>query len=240
VEPIISEELWTTCNNILDGRKDNRPGPKPVQLFAGLLYCGCGENNKMYVFSRSPKYVCPKCRNKIAISDIDQIIQDELADFFVSKDRVREHLAEASESLKAKRENLASHERQIAKIQTEMRKTYQLFQADQLSPEGFGKIYRPLEEQERALTLELPKLQGELDALEMHQLSADEVVSEASNLHRMWPKLNHDERRNIIESIIEKIILNGEEIAVTYCCMPSSEELTKRQRHLSDSSPRSA
>jgi site-specific DNA recombinase len=236
VEAIVSEELWNTCNNILDGRKDNRPGPKPVQLFAGLLFCGCSEHQKMYVFSRSPKYVCPKCRNKITISDIEQIIQDELAEFFVSKDRVREHLAEASENLRAKREQLANHERQIGKVQAEMRKTYQLFQADQLSPEGFGKLYRPLEEQERALTVELPKLQGELDALEMHHLSADEVVSEASNLHRMWPKLNHDERRNIIESIIEKIVLSGEEISVTYYNVPSSEELTKRQRHLSGSS----
>jgi site-specific DNA recombinase len=235
VEPIISEELWNTCNGILDGRKDNRPGPKPVQLFAGLLFCGCSEKQKMYVFSRSPKYVCPKCRNKISISDIEQIVQDELADFFLSKDRVREHLADASENLKAKREHLANHQRQIAKVAAEMRKTYELFQADQLSPEGFGKLYRPLEERERALTSEFPKLQGELDALEMHQLSADEVVSEASNLHRMWPKLNQDERRQIVESIIEKVTLNGEDIEVTYCYMPSSEKLTKRQRHLWDS-----
>jgi len=70
-----------------------------------------------------------------------------------------------------------------------MRKTYQLYQGDQISPEGFGKLYRPLEDQERSLAAELPKLQGEVDALETQQLSADELVSEASNLHRLWPKL---------------------------------------------------
>jgi site-specific DNA recombinase len=72
VEPIVSEALWKECNDAMDARKANRPlGPKPVHLFAGLLYCGCGQ--RMYVFSRSPKYVCPKCRNKITVEDIDGV-----------------------------------------------------------------------------------------------------------------------------------------------------------------------
>src|SRR5215475_12399246 len=50
--------------------------------------------------------------------------------------------------------------------------------ADQVSPEGFGKLYKPMEDQERGLATELPRLQGEADALEMQQLSANEVVSE--------------------------------------------------------------
>src|ERR1017187_7894881 len=43
VEPIVSEALWKECNDALDARKAQRPlGPKPVHLFAGILYCGCG------------------------------------------------------------------------------------------------------------------------------------------------------------------------------------------------------
>ena len=113
-----------------------------------------------------------------------------------------------------------------------MRKVYQLFQSDQVSPEGFGKLYRPLEEQERSLATELPKLQGELDALEMTQLAADEVVTEANNLHKRWPTFTPEEKRRIIESITEKIVVKGDEIDITFCYLPSSEELTKRQRNL--------
>jgi hypothetical protein len=71
-----------------------------------------------------------------------------------------------------------------------MRKVYQLYQADQIAIDGFGKIYRPLEDRERSLAAELPKLQRELDALEMRQLSSDEVVTEAVavNLYRSWPE----------------------------------------------------
>src|SRR6202142_1854420 len=50
VEPIVSAALWKECNDAMDARKAQRPlGPKPVHLFAGVLYCGCGQ--KKYVFS---------------------------------------------------------------------------------------------------------------------------------------------------------------------------------------------
>jgi len=58
LEPIVSENLWHQCNQILEEqrKKNARPGRKPVQLFAGLAVCACG--HKMYVRSNSPKYVC--------------------------------------------------------------------------------------------------------------------------------------------------------------------------------------
>jgi site-specific DNA recombinase len=239
VEPIVSEELWKQCNDALQARKDGKaPGRKPVQLFAGLLFCGCGA--KMYVFARSPKYVCPKCRNKIPIVDIEAIFKEELEDFFISRNRVQAHLSRANVHLADKKQHLAGHTRQIEKVKSEMRKVYDLYQSDQISPEGFGKLYKPLEEQERALAAELPKLQGEIDALEMHQLSADEIVSEATNLHRLWPKFTPADKRRIVESITEKIVVAGDQIDITFSYAPSSEELTKRQRNLWDSSPRRA
>jgi site-specific DNA recombinase len=227
----VTDELWQQCNHLLDARKNGRPvGRKVVQLFAGLLFCGCGA--KMYVFARSPKYVCPKCRNKIPITDIEGIFKDELQDFFVSREKVAAHLSRGNEFLADKKSHLAAHTRQMDKVRTEMRKVYELYQGDQITPDGFGKLYKPLEEQERGLAAELPRLQGEVDAMEMRQLSADEVVSEATNLHRLWPKFTPEEKRNIVESITEKIVVAGDQIDITLCYVPSSEELTKRQRNL--------
>ena len=235
VEAIVSEELWDECHRLHSERARRTPvGPKPVHLFAGLLYCGCGQ--KMYVFSRSPKYICPKCRNKIPIEDIEAIFRDELQNFFVSKEKIQAHLRSANEHLADLKARLTAHTKNLEKVRTEMRKVYQLYQSDQVSPEGFGKLYRPLEDQERSLSSELPKLQGEVDALEVHQLAADEVVLEAGNLYNRWPTFNNDEKRRIVESITERIMVKGDEIDITLCYMPSCEELTKRQRNLSDSS----
>src|ERR1017187_9103367 len=224
--------LWNQCNTLHKERKAKKQplGPKPVHLFAGLLHCGCGQ--KMYVFSRPPKYVCPKCRNKIPMEDIEAIFRDELQNFFVSKEKVKAHLASANEHLSDMKVCLAAPTKQLEKGRTEMRKVYQLYQTDQISPEGFGKLYRPLEDQERALAAELPKLQGQVDAIEIHQLAADDVVAEASNLHTRWPTFTQEEKRRIIESITEKIVVKGDEIDINLCYMPSSEELTNRQRNL--------
>jgi site-specific DNA recombinase len=236
VEAIVSEELWKECNDAMDARKAQKPlGRKPVHLFAGLLHCGCGQ--KMYVFSRSPKYVCPKCRNKITIEDIEGFFHDVLHEFFVSQDKINEHLNSANQNLTDRKNRLEAHNRQLEKVRTEMRKTYQIYQADQITPEGFGTIYKPLEAQEKALTAELRKLQAEVDAIEMHQISAEEVLSEATILHKKWPGFSQEEKRRIIESIVEKVTLLDDTIDITWYNLPSSEELTKRQRNLSGSSP---
>jgi uncharacterized protein (DUF3084 family) len=139
-----------------------------------------------------------------------------LHDFFVSQEKIKAHLESANRNLADKKNRLESHNQQIEKIRTEMRKTYQLYQADQITPEGFGKIYKPLEEQERALTAELPKLQAEADAIEMRQISAEEVFAEATGLYQKWPKFTQEEKRRIIESIVEKITLTGDTIDITF------------------------
>ncbi|MBU6401584.1 MAG: recombinase family protein [Verrucomicrobia bacterium] len=238
VEPIIPEALWNECNEALAKRKERKLGPKPVHLFAGILRCGCGQ--RMYVYSRSPKYICPNCRSKIPMETIEEVFREELQDFFVSKEKLDAHLAQANEHVAGKKAQLEAHTRRLDKVRSEMRKVYDLYQADEISPDGFGKLYRPLEDQERALANELPKLQGEVDALEMRHLSASEVVAEATDLYRSWPRLAAEQKRGIIESIVDKIVLTGDEIDITFAYMPTSEEFTKRQRNLSGSLPRSA
>jgi site-specific DNA recombinase len=235
VEAIVTEELWNQCNEMLQARKTKpAPGPKPVHLFAGLLFCGCGQ--RMYVFSRSPKYICPKCRNKISMEDMEAVFREELHEYFVSEDKLASHFAAADEHLAEKRQRVEAHTRQLEKTRAEMRKVYQLYQADQVSPDGFGKLYRPLEDQERALAAELPKLQGELDALEVHRVSAAEVKAEGETLYRLWPDMDAQQKRSVIESIAEKIVVSAEGHCVTFCETPSSEKLTTRQRNLSGSS----
>jgi site-specific DNA recombinase len=237
VEAVVSEELWDRCNRLLEKRKDTRPpGPKPVHLFAGLLHCGCG--HKMYVFSRTPKYVCLKCRNKIPIEDIESIFRSQLEEFFISKEKVEKHLSSANLTLTEKKERLAAHITQLEKVRGEMKKVYHLYQTDAVTPAIFGKLYRPLEEQEQSLALELPRLEGEIDALEIRQVSSADIIDEATNLQKLWPKLTASEKRRIVESVTKTITVSAGEVDITFWAADSCEELTKGQRNVSDSWPR--
>jgi site-specific DNA recombinase len=84
----------------------------------------------------------------------------------------------------------------------------------------------------KQLQAELPKLEAEVDFLKVNKLSADDVLHEAATLHERWPKLPFDDKRKIVEALIEKIVIGNGEIDITFSHLPSSEELCKNQQRL--------
>src|SRR5206468_12868366 len=112
VEPIVAEELWDQCNQILEERTKNgkRPAKKPTHLFTGVTYCSCGY--KMYVPSNTPKYVCYKCRNKIPVFDLEAVFNEQLKNFFLSPKELMQYLNDAYQTIKEKEELLKSLEKE--------------------------------------------------------------------------------------------------------------------------------
>ncbi|HWA87281.1 MAG TPA: recombinase family protein [Opitutus sp.] len=239
VEPVVSAELWDRCNAILKGRRDSfkRPSRKAVQLFGGLTFCECG--GKMYVPSNSPKYICQKCRNKIPVDDLEAVFLEQLKGFFLSPENVSDHLDKTNGVMAEKEEILGVKRREAEKVQKEIDRVYRLYVDEKLTPDEFTGFFKPLQTRKTALGDEIPRLEAELDYQRISTLSGDEILAEAGELHRRWPKLSRDEKRSVVESITEKIVIGrglegGIEIELAY--IPSSEELTTRQRELRGSS----
>jgi site-specific DNA recombinase len=232
VNPIVSEALWNQCNQILDEHTANKKplGKKPVQIFAGLAYCTCGQ--KMYVKQGSPKYVCQKCLNKIPIVDLEAIVLEDLKAYFAVPERLADHLAKADEHLTEKEALLQSHQNEIQKMRAEMTQTHRLYIEGHITPQGFGEFYKPAEERLNQLIAGLPVLQAEIDHLKIHNLSAEEVVFEAQNLYRRWPSLPTEQKHSIVESIIERVTIGKDEIDIRFSHLPTSEELVKSQQAL--------
>ena len=231
-EPIVSEEVWNQANRIIEEhiKSWNRPGPSPVHLFGGLAVCKCG--TKMYVRAGSPKYFCRKCCNKIPIVDLEAIIQEELKAFFGTQKRVERLMDETSHNLAEKTGLLDTHRHEIQKVREEMRQTHQLYLKQQISGDGFRDLYGPAEARFKQLQAELPKLEAEVDFLKVNKLSADDIVRESAKLHERWPSMPLDDKRRIVEALIEKIVIGDGEIDITYSCAPSSEEQCKSQQGL--------
>jgi site-specific DNA recombinase len=232
VVPIVSEELWNQVNQILEEhhKPNKRPGKKPVQLFAGLAYCSCGK--KMYVPANTPKYVCFACRNKIPIVDLEGIFYDELKAFFIAPDRIASLIHEANRTIAEKESLLTTQRKDIQKVKEEMARTHRLYLDEKIPLERFEEFYQPLEERLKQLQDSLAKLQAELDYGKINTVSAEEILKEAETLYSKWPKLLVEEKRKIVESITEKIIIGKDEIDITLSYLPSSEEMTKNQQRL--------
>jgi site-specific DNA recombinase len=241
VEPIVSEEIWTQCNAVLDERRQGgkRPAKQAVHLFAGLAFCDC--STKMYVVSELQKYTCRKCHNKIPAKDLEAIFREQLHEFFLSSEELSEYLAQADERTVEKVQLLATLESERGSVQGEMDKVYKLYVSDQISVDGFGRTYRPLEERLAALDDKLPKLQAEIDFMRIQNLSRDEIVAEAQDLYGRWKDLLPEEKRRIVENVVERVTVGKGNVSIDLAYIPSPSEIAgKRQRGDTGSSRRPA
>lgn len=231
-EALISEDLWNQVNQIIEEQLKSwkRPGKPPTYLFSGLAQCACG--HKMYVRSGSPKYVCRKCCNKIPITDLENIVHQELQVFFTQPERVTRHLQGADRNLVEKQSLLDAHQKELQKVRDELKQTHRLYVEGHITPQGFGDFYKPAEERLNQLVSELPKLQAEVDFLKVNKLSADDILHEAGTLYDRWPSLPGEDKRKIVECLIEKIVIGDGEIDITLSHLPSSEVVCKNQQRL--------
>jgi site-specific DNA recombinase len=139
VPAIVPTDLWDQCNAILDERRANgkRPARPTVHLFSGLVFCKCGA--KMYVPTKTFKYVCTKCHTKIPVDDLEAVFQEQLKGFFVSPTEILSYLEQADSSMNDKRELLETLEAERDRLASEMEHTNQLYRENKISSHGFTR-----------------------------------------------------------------------------------------------------
>jgi len=220
VEPIVTEELWATCNGILERQslKRDKTTRKNVHLFTGFAHCHCG--SKMYVWKESPKYICPKCRNKIPMADLEEVFRDQLSQFLLSPDDVAAHFEAANETIREREQLGQAAEAELKKIEVEDERLYQLYLADSLSKEDFGRRHKPLADRRSQLEEELPRLQAELDVLRVSSIAGQAAIGEATDLARRWQEFTPEDKRALVETITDKITVGKEEVSIELLYLP--------------------
>jgi site-specific DNA recombinase len=175
----------------------------------------------MYVPSNQPKYVCRTCRNKIPTDDLEAIYHEELARFLVSPEDVAAHQMAADEALRERLKLVEATEAELKRVEAEEAELFRLHRIGQIASQDFGRYHRPLSERHKQLSTELPRLQAEADVLKIRNLSSEEVVSEARNLWSRWGGMDFNERRSIVETITDRIVVGAEEVEVSLHDLPS-------------------
>lgn len=233
-EPLVSEEVWTQVNRLLEERSKQaiKPGKTPKQLFSGLLHCVCGR--RMYCLSNTPKYFCEGCKARIPRADLEAIFVDQIREKFANLESITRDIRSATESSRQKIELLAKAADEIAKVKEQMSRTHQLYLAGAASIERFKELNDPLEERLHQLQEERLRLQAEVDVGKADTLSAEAVVEEALKLQEMWPSLDLERKRQIVQSLVESITVDvpNQRITLRFTCLPSSEETTNTQQRV--------
>lgn len=235
---IISEEKWDKVNSVIIQQSIERKQPlnKKTHLFTGFVICSCG--SKMYLPSNSPKYTCPKCKNKIPQDDLEEIFHQKLTNYIITEENIN-HFVKTTESYIYDRESqLKTLQKEAIKIQTRLDKLIELNLSNELPTEGFKHHYNPLFEQLQQIRIQIPHIEGEVLALRQNEESSKYLFSEAQNLYSKWHTYSKDEKRNIIESITDSIIVDIEDIEINlkYLIPPSPLNPTDGQRNFTDSS----
>lgn len=235
---IVDETLWNDCNMILEQQEKKRVkiGPRTVYLLAGYVYCSCG--NKMYVFSESPVYKCKKCRRKIDVQDIDDIYHEQLKSFLLT-DSDHTTLNSQTNAMIAEKESLLKTLRtEYDKLLKKTEQQMNMRMEGELSKEEFAKFYKPTEQQLRQIEAQLPELEGEIDFLKIQYLSSETVIQEAKDLYNNWNDLPFEEKRSIVETITEKIVINVDTINISLSYLPTPDfylNAGNKQRNFRDS-----
>lgn len=221
VEPIISEELWNECIAILDGMKakGRKPAKKVTHLFAGRVYCQCGQ--KMYVPYNMRKYSCKKCLIKIAITDLDTIFHEQLRGFVFSPEEIAKQIEKGQAQLADKQKLLETLEQEHKKLKVGIDSLLDLYQSGAIDKHGFGEKYHPQSARLQQIEAEMPAAQATVDVLRIALLSQDEIFTEARDLYSRWESLSPDEKRAIVETIVDRIVVSKEDVEIHLAYIPT-------------------
>ena len=230
VEAILSAELWNECARILSEQSATRkpPAKRAVNLFAGFTYCACGE--RMYVRSNTPKYVCEACRNKIPISDLEAIYRTQLHHFLVAPEEIEAHDQAARDAIRDKEKLIETIQAELKKLEANDDELFDLYREKLISKDDFVRRHRPLSDRRAQIEDEVPRLQAECDVLRISTYSRTEALGEARTLTERWQELPESQKRQIVEAITERIVIDRDGIEIRLLQLSQFQEHVANER----------
>lgn len=221
---IISEETYNKVNAIisLQEQKLKRTGKRALYLLSGFVKCECGKN--MYVAQRIQAYRCQPCKRRLNVADIDEIYEAYLTDYLQSFNQTA--FLASSNTLITEKQALLTHTTSERKKLSKKFETYlEMRTNEELSKEQFMEYCKPLHDRIAQLDETIPELLAEVDFLSIQMASTDTVLNEANNLSAQWAHMPMEEKRAIVETITDSIVIKNEDIDIALCFLPSSSEM---------------
>lgn len=228
-EAIISDDTFSKVQKLRQRKKALYPKAyKARSLLQGFLFCKhCGARyflrvggagyRRYYCYSRSKsnpdRVVDPNCKNKIwEVEKLEKAVVDKI--FQLSVD------AKYFETLiKGKADKPVNHDRdktvkkQLAVIQRQIERLMDLYQVDNMPISEISSRIEKLHEEKKALERQMPELKPDLNTSEFDIAKIRKILNELSIL---WDRASLEQKRNIMQTLINRIDLDGEKVDITW------------------------
>jgi site-specific DNA recombinase len=223
---IVSEEVWDECNRILDEIliKNKKPGRIAKHLLAGFVHCETCDC-KLYVFHQTklPTYRCRKCGTRIAVTDIDEIFHGKLKEFLLTGVSLSEYHANVDSELILKENTFSKIQAKRDALAKKISLLIDIRLNNEISKEMFQEKHKPMEEQLRQLDTQLAELQSDMDFLKLQLNSSQAVLTDASDLYSQWHTYTLEDKRQIVETITDKITVGKQHIRIKLSYLPEKK-----------------
>jgi site-specific DNA recombinase len=161
--------------------------------------------------------------------DLEEIFTEEVKGYLVKAENVQAFLKKAGSALTEKQTLLDKRQKEAEKLTLDTERILRLYLDGNIGAEDFKKFNQPLSDQRSQLDEELVRLQAEIDVLKIDNLSSEQMVTEAIDLHTRWPEMTLEEKRRVAELMVRTIVIGDGEIEFNLVQLPSYQEITKWQ-----------
>lgn len=233
-EPIVSEETFEAAQKVIEKRfeeskKLNRNPGRATTYLGGFLICGrCGAKytKQLQLSKRSDGsyyryhyFVCnsrnkkraesvrdPHCKNKNwNIEKLTNIIFDEIRKLSLDPNHFEEV---RDDSIQEDKRSVL--EAEIEKIDEQLSRVMDLYILENIPIKALEEKTNSLNEQRRKLEQEVESLEEE----KSEKLSKEEAGDLIQNFDDIIKRANFEEIRSVLSALIEKIVLDGEDIEI--------------------------
>tara|TARA_A100001015_G_C14690543_1_gene594284 strand:- start:91 stop:681 length:591 start_codon:yes stop_codon:yes gene_type:complete len=169
----------------------------------------------MYTRYNSENYVChSSCGNRIRKDDLEEIFRSELHSYTVSEKRVKEYFKKLKSSVRDKKKQLASLKEDKRKLTLHLEQILLLHTEGKIATEAFDTYHQKPYEQLQQIEQSIHELENDVTLNQKTEDSTSEILSQAKNLFAEWNTFNDNQKREIIETITDKIIVGEKEIDI--------------------------
>lgn len=215
VASIIPKELWENVNTIL--RNQYSPRKKPmntkIHLFTQYVYCHCGA--RMFTHNKTKNYICKDhCGNLINKEDLEEIFKTELHSYLDSQSNIEQYFKQLQTNLVSKKQQRQTLIKEKEKVNTKIQKLLDLHLQGQIKTEAFNSYHTKPYEQLQQLEQSISELEMDILAFDTQEKTGNNLIFEAKNMYKNWSSLHRDKKRNVIETVTEKIIVGTQDISI--------------------------